>query len=153
MGLRLRSAAATFLLRSNRVNQPPSSVRELCEELLDAHAGDPSGFVRAVSQRLNIDLSGMANDIVDQMQQKDKGWEVLPDGATAAEKAASGYLVLAGLRGDTQKNPDPHGHLAIVVSGPLAQGKYPTAYWSSLEGGSGKGKTINWAWGLMTATT
>jgi hypothetical protein len=32
------------------------------------------------------------------------------------------------------------------VPGPLAHGKYPTAWWGSLGGSPGQNQTINWAW-------
>ena len=41
------------------------------------------------------------------------------------------------------------GHVVIVVKGPLARGKYPTAYWGSLNpairADGGVGTTINFA--------
>ncbi|MET1257375.1 hypothetical protein [Aliikangiella maris] len=49
-------------------------------------------------------------------------------------------LVIVGLKAQ------PHGHVAIVVPGPLAHGKYPTAYWGSLGGVPKKNTTINWSW-------
>jgi hypothetical protein len=34
----------------------------------------------------------------------------------------------------------------MIVSGDLAQGKYPTGYWGQLGGVGAKNKTLNWAW-------
>ncbi len=52
------------------------------------------------------------------------------DGAAAKNQADAGLLVIAGLKGADQANPDPHGHVVVVVSGPLDR-QYPTAYWSN----------------------
>lgn len=101
---------------------------------------------RAVAQQLGVTLAGLANDIVDTIR-GGAGWMQLDDGAAAQQSAASGKLVLAGLRGDEQANPDPHGHVVVVVAGlPLAHGKNPFAYWGRLGGGGKKDETINWAW-------
>jgi hypothetical protein len=57
-------------------------------------------------------------------------------------------VVIAGLKGADQAKPDPHGHVVVVVSGPLdpSHGKYPTAYWGRLGSVGAKAQTINWAW-------
>jgi hypothetical protein len=114
--------------------------------LFDAYQNDTPCFVKAVAKRFNIELPGTADDIISQIQQSSQGWQVLSDGLAAAEKAPSGYLVLAGLRGDAQSPPSADGHMVVVVDGPLAQGKYPTAYWGRLGGGGAKGRTLNWGW-------
>jgi hypothetical protein len=54
--------------------------------------------------------------------------------------------VIAGLKGGDQEIPSVHGHVVVVVSGLLANGKYPSAYWGRLGGIGDKNKTINWAW-------
>ena len=48
-------------------------------------------------------------------------------------KADSGDYVIAGLKGGNHDPPRAHGHVTVVVSGPLAGGKYPTGYWGSLD--------------------
>jgi hypothetical protein len=70
---------------------------------------------------------------------------MLPSGPAAAIAAAT-KLVLAGLRGDEQSEPSNHGHVVVVVAGPLARGLYPSAYWGQLDGTGAKFETINWAW-------
>ena len=42
--------------------------------------------------------------------------------------------------------PDAHGHVVVVIAGPLAHGAYPTAYWGSLGGDPGRADTLNDAW-------
>ena len=54
--------------------------------------------------------------------------------------------MIGGLRGDRQAHPSAHGHVVVVVPGPLNRGRYPTAWWGSLAGRPDKDKTINWAW-------
>lgn len=121
-------------------------VTAACAACFAAHAGDCSGFARAVAARLEVPLSGMANDIADTLRAGTGGWTTLPDGAAAAASAQAGKLVLAGLRGDQQAEPDAHGHVVVVVPGELARGAYPTAWWGSLGGRPGRGRTLNFAW-------
>lgn len=123
------------------------TIQELCAELLPAWEHDCSGFAKAVAARLKVPLAGDADAIADLLAAGSGGWAKLPDG-TAAAAAASGKLVLAGLRGDQLAKPQQHGHVVVVVPGALNRDAYPTAYWGSLGGTPGYDKTINWAWVL-----
>ena len=116
-----------------------------CEACFEEHKDDCSGFVRAVAAQLHVELAGLANDIVDTMRAGGQ-WRTLPDGAAARLSAAAGKFVLAGLRGDERHEHSNHGHVAVVVDGPLAHGRYPSAYWGNLGGEGAKFQTINWAW-------
>lgn len=118
---------------------------DACEAEWDAHKDDCSAFVRAVMGRLGIGLDGNANQIVDTIR-AGQPWQPLQNGPVSAEAAAAGKLVLAGLRGDEQQNHSNHGHVVVIVAGPLAHNRYPTAYWGRLGGGGAKYETINWAW-------
>ena len=119
-------------------SEPGSRIKALCEKHWEKHRSDCSGFVKAVTSELGVVLTGQANDIVAQMQ---KGsWRLLASGGAAREQATAGSLVLGGLV------DQPHGHVVIVVPGPLAHGKYPTAYWGSLGGVGRKETTVNWSW-------
>ena len=120
-------------------------VKEACEACFEAHASDCSGFARAVSDHLGVQLHGLANDIVDTIR-GGNGWRPLRDGRAAAKSAAAGKLVIGGLKGSEQANPDQHGHVVVVVDGPLARDTYPSAYWGRLGGGGAEDKTVNWAW-------
>ena len=120
-------------------------VEEACEACFDAHADDCSGFVKAVASQLGVEMHGLANEIVDTIRSRD-GWTPLPDGVAAADSAAEGKLVIGGLKGSEQADPNPHGHVVVVVAGPLEHDAYPSAYWGRLGGGEKKNKTINWAW-------
>jgi hypothetical protein len=120
-------------------------VRDACEACFDVHKDDCSGFARAVAASVNVTLQGLADDIVVTIR-TDPAWRRLPDGIAAAWSAEAGSLVIAGLMGTEQAHPDSHGHVVVVVGGPMAQGAYPTAYWGSLGGPPGRGLTINWAW-------
>jgi esterase/lipase superfamily enzyme len=121
-------------------------VREACEACFEEHAHDTSAFVRAVASRLGMQLLGLANEIVDTIR-GGNGWTPLQNGVAAANSAADGKFVIGGLKGWEQTEPSAHGHLVVVVAGPLAHGAYPSAYWGRLGGGGAKDKTINWAWG------
>ena len=111
-----------------------------CEAQYEQHIGDCSGFAKAVATALGITLGGMANDIVDQIQAAP--WTVLADGIAAKSQADAGNFVIGGLK------DNPHGHVVVVVQGPIdpTHQKYPTAYWGSLAGKPGKDQTVNWAW-------
>jgi len=117
---------------------------DACEAEWDAHQSDCSGFARAVAARLGVTLTGMANDIVGEIA--GAPWSPVADGPAAAGEAARGRLVIAGLRGADQQAPDAHGHVVVVVQGPLAHDLYPIAYWGQLGGVGKKDMTLNWAW-------
>jgi hypothetical protein len=120
-------------------------VTAACVQRFPAHSGDCSGFVKAVGADVGVTIDGMANDIVDTLRAGGP-WVTLADGPAALASAQAGKLVLAGLRGDEQTVPNPHGHVVVVVDGPLDRNLYPTAYWGQLGGSGAAGKTINWAW-------
>jgi hypothetical protein len=108
-----------------------------CEKHWEQYKCDCSGFVKAVALELGVTLIGQANDIVDQIG--GAPWVPLANGVDAAVKSGLG-LVVAGLK------DNPHGHVVVVVPGPLAHGAYPTAYWGQLGGVGKKNATLNWAW-------
>lgn len=117
---------------------------ECCEAEFDIHKADCSGFAKAVAGRFQVQLNGLANDIVDQIQ--GAGWTVLGSGIAAKAEADAGKLVIAALKGSDTIPPESHGHVVVVVSGPLAHGKYPSAYWGRLNGVGRKNTTLNYAW-------
>jgi hypothetical protein len=41
---------------------------DTCEARFDAHSNDCSGFLKAVAGSLGVAITGMANDIVDEIQ-------------------------------------------------------------------------------------
>jgi hypothetical protein len=123
----------------------PDRVRDACEACFDAHKTDCSGFARAVANQVGVNLQGLADEIVETIR-ADQSWTALPNGIVAAQSAQDGKLVLAGLKGSEQANPDLHGHVVVVVDGPLAHNVYPSGYWGKLGGIGEKNKTINWAW-------
>lgn len=121
-----------------------NKIVEACDKHWEAYKADCSGFVRAVAAEVKVALSGDANTIVSAIQ--GAGWTKLADGADAAAKAQAGQLVIAGLKGSDQTPPAAHGHVVVVVPGPLASGKYPSAYWGSLGRSGRKNTTLNWSW-------
>src|SRR4051794_9555355 len=108
-----------------------------CEKHWEAHKADCSGFVKAVATELGVELTGMANDIVDQIQ--GPSWMSLANGVDAARQSGLS-LVVAGLKAEG------HGHVVIVVPGPLAHDRYPSADWGDIFSVGEKNATINWAW-------
>jgi len=115
-----------------------------CEAEWEAHKGDCSGFVKAVAARLQVQLHGLANDIVATISQPP--WLRLADGVQAEKAAADGRFVVAGMRGSDQTRPAEHGHVVVVVKGELAHDRYPSAYWGKLGDIGKKNKTLNHAW-------
>ncbi len=120
-----------------KADDPGKRVVAACEKWWDQYKGDCSGFVKAVGQEIGVAITGMADDIVDAIQSAP--WTVLNSGPDAALHTGLG-LVIGGLKAN------PHGHVVVVVPGPLQLGKYPTAYWGMLNGVGRKNTTINWAW-------
>lgn len=115
-----------------------------CEAVWEANKADCNAFVKAVGSNYSVALSGQANDIADQIA--GAGWEKITSGAKAADAAAAGKLVVGALKGSEMNPPRAHGHVVVVVQGPLDHGKYPSAYWGTLGGVGEKNKTINYAW-------
>jgi hypothetical protein len=124
----------------------PDRVKDACAACFAANANDCSGFARAVAAQLGITLAGLADDIVETIRTSPQ-WTPVANGVAAAQAADAGQFVIGGLKGSEQANPDPHGHVVVVVAGqPLAHGKYPFAYWGRLGGGGAQDQTVNWAW-------
>jgi len=121
-----------------------SKVVDACEKNWPFWKADCSGFVKAVAHELGVCLVGDANAIVSGLTRPpwesiDPWWSVA-SGVDAADWAEGGYLVIAG------KQAPGNGHLVVVVPGPLAHGKYPTAYWGKLHSIGKKVTTLNYAW-------
>jgi hypothetical protein len=121
-----------------------AKIIEICEREWPDAKDDCSKFVKAVAGTLGITLTGDANSIVDQIV--GAGWTRLADGRAAAQQAALGSLVIGGLKGSDQEHPSAHGHVVVVVKGPLNRDKYPSAYWGQLGGVGKENETINWSW-------
>jgi hypothetical protein len=120
-------------------------VREACEAYFEAHKNDGTGFARAVASNFDVQLPGVADQIVETLR-TGPGWTPLPNGIAAAQCAKEGKLVIGGLKGAEKLHPDPHGHVVVVVAGPLGHDAYPSAYWGGHGGTGARNKTINWAW-------
>lgn len=126
-------------------NPKAQEIINQCEAVWEANKADCNAFAKAVASKFGVTLTGQANDIADQI--KGAGWEQLgKDGVKAAQAAAAGKLVVAALKGSDMNPKQAHGHVAIVVEGPLAHAKYPSGYWGQLGGVGEKNKTLNYAW-------
>lgn len=107
----------------------------LCQKHIVAFNDDCSGFVKAVASDCGVLLAGDANQIVDLI---DVDWDYLSDGADAREAALKGLFVLAGAQA---KN---HGHVVVVVAGPMSHGhKYPYCFWGSYRSLDVLGEAVN----------
>jgi hypothetical protein len=130
----------------------PEQIISICEANWEAHKSDCSGFVKAVSSALRVTTfqpDDNADSIMDKLR-AGSGWSALGvgNGSAAKAQADAGLLVVAGLKGSEQVQPDPHGHVVVVVTGPLdpAHGQYPTAYWGRLGSVGAKNQNTNFAW-------
>ncbi len=139
------------------------NVIDTCQNDWQANKADCSGFVKAVCAGLGVAMSaGMADDIVAWFRTAANGWEQLTDvtdGAgnlvtpkeqMAKDRADAGQLVLCGLT--SAELGQAHGHVSVVVSGPLVfshinNNSYPTAYWGKLGGTGGKNQGLNYSFG------
>lgn len=126
----------------------PEDIIRVCREKREiaANANDCHKFVEDVAAAFTVTLTGTADDIMAQIA--GPGWmQHGNDGVAAAEAAAAGGLVIGGMT--AQALGSAHGHVVVVVDGELNRGKYPTAYWGSLNPNiredGGLGKTINFS--------
>jgi formylmethanofuran dehydrogenase subunit C len=121
---------------------------EACKQARNATANVDhcNMFVLDVAARCGITLHGNADQILGQTS--GAGWRRLGnDGVAAGAAAANGDLVVGGMTSEALGGA--HGHVVIVVKGPLNRDKYPTAYWGSenpsIRQDGGLGKTINFS--------
>lgn len=128
------------------MNQLAQKIIQTCEAVFNANSNNCSGFAKAVSTTFDIELSGLADEIVDEI--KTGEWVRINNGTDAKSKADDGWLVIGGLKGHDNNPPQSHGHVVVVVSGPLdgAHHKYPTAYWGKLGSIGKKNTPVNFAW-------
>lgn len=94
-----------------------------------------SGFVRIVAAELGFPIRGAEAD--DQLDYLEANWLRLKNGLHAAEVAAEGRLVVAGVKSSDYPPPRKHGHVVVIppirlglpVSGAdLYRGAYPPAW-------------------------
>lgn len=126
----------------------PQTIINACEDKYEANKNDCNAFLKAVATELGV-TTFQAGDDADAIVQRmidSADWKGVADGPKAKEAADAGSFVIAGLKGADHTPPRTHGHVAVVVKGPLAQSKYPTAYWGSLGGSPGRNKTLNFSW-------
>jgi len=136
------------------MNKNAAKILKACKNKFGANKGNCNKFAIAVAAEFKIELSGIADNIVDEIQTDP--WIKLHDGIEAKNKADEGWFVIGGLKAaDTipgiNRPPVTHGHVVVIISGPLAKGKYPTAMWGSLGGplpSPGK-NTINFSWNVV----
>lgn len=123
----------------------------ICKDVFSATQGDCNKFVKAVAARVN-DTTFAAGDNADAIVTKLRtagGWTRHgKDGPAAKIAADAGKFVIGGLRSADHNPPRNNGHVVVVVAGPLAQGKYPTACWGSISNPPGPAleKTVNFSW-------
>jgi hypothetical protein len=133
-------------LAADTINPTAANIIATCEAQWDANKADCNAFVLAVTGALGVGGLTAPADAITNTITTDPAWRVLADGVEAKQAADAGQLVIGGLKSTEHTPPRANGHVVIVVSGGLAQGKYPTGYWGSLGGTPYKNMTINYAW-------
>lgn len=139
-------SSQAYAARATSDSAPYGHVAEACRSLWAMNKEDCGAFVRAVAAHFRKPLAGDASAIVATIGAAP--WRQLRDGRAAADAAAAGELVIAGLT--AAELGDNHGHVVVVVpsDGPLAHLRYPYAYWGSLNPAvrekGGEGTTLNW---------
>jgi hypothetical protein len=128
----------------------PQDIIDVCSASFEANKSACNAFVEAVSTELGVTLfsaDDLANAMVDKLRAA-ADWTKLADGAAAKAQADAGWLVIGGLKGSDEVPPVEHGHVVVVVSGPLdpTHNKYPRAYWGKLGGVGAENQTVNFAW-------
>jgi cell wall-associated NlpC family hydrolase len=145
------------------MNPDAQQVIDTCKNDWGAHSDDCSGFVKAVCADLGVDMSpGLADDIVEFFRDPANNWEQITDvidaggnvttrkEEVAKERADAGELVLCGLT--SAELGEAHGHVAVIVSGPLVHSNlndndYPVAYWGKLGGVGGQDQCLSFSFG------
>lgn len=103
----------------------------LCQRDLWRFPDACAAFVRSVTNRCGVILTGNAKDICAHISRApQRAW----NGRDAAAWATDGCLVIGVLAAPG------HGHVVIVVDGPFAEGRYPYAFWGQYHGSQSPGK-------------
>ena len=139
------------------------SVIDNCKSSWPTYQADCSGFVKAVCAGLGVAMSaGLADDIVGYFRDAANTWEQLEDVTDCAGNVTTRKEVLAKARADTGELVlcgltsgelgQPHGHVAVIVSGDLVfsglnNNYYPLAYWGKLGGVGGENKGLSYSFG------
>jgi hypothetical protein len=148
-----------------------AEISKILKDLYIANGNDCSGFFKGLAQQLGLHgYDGLLADaIIAKIADPNGGWEKLgsgsDDGSTAAQSAAQGYLVIALLKaadhdarrtnkktGVVEIRPYTHGHLAVVIPGPLKEG-YPLVVCGSIvqDGKSDGSKAVLGVWRRVDA--
>jgi len=141
---------STLNLALADINANAQQVIDACSQAYPSNQSACNFFAIAVAKKIGIspDLTGVADDIVDQIRGAD--WTQLADGPAASAAAAAGKFVIAGMKStEFSKQPTTEGHVAIVVAGPMNPGGWaPAGYWGStspdVAAKGGTGAPISW---------
>jgi hypothetical protein len=126
---------------------PIASAASVNEAVVAAYASnlaDCSGFLRDVGLRLGYVLSGNADTLIDTFR---RSWRELDSIALVLQEVRAGRFVVAGLKSDDHTPKRQHGHVVVIVDGPLYRGKYPRCWCGSIGAAQSKGtKSIGEVW-------
>jgi hypothetical protein len=127
-------------------NSNAQRIIDTCKAVWPSKKNACNFFAIEVADKVGVALTGLADNLVDQIKGVD--WSQLADGPAARDAAALGKFVIAGLKSKDFVTPRTEGHVAIVVVGPMNPGVWaPAGYWgstdSSVAEGGGFGNPIS----------
>lgn len=116
-----------------------------CRKWYATFSNDCSGYVRAVTRELGHPVDGNADGIMNELA-RSAAWESI-DRETAVASAREGKLIVAGLKSSEHNPTANHGHVVIVVDGPLYHDKYPLVWGGSIGSAQSRGtKSVGEVW-------
>lgn len=145
-----QSKAPTNQSVGQQANPTAQLIIDHCFADWDANKSDCNAFVKAVYGDLDVDLppGADANGIVNFLTAS-SDWTQLAkgDGQQAKDHADAGRFVIGGMKGSELNPPQAHGHVLIVMSGPLdpTHNQYPRASWGKLNSVGKKDSFVNYA--------
>ena len=123
-----------------------AKILEACKKAYDAQKANCNFFLEAVFFDVtNVTLTGTADDLVEKFS-SDAGWKKVERVQAIADQEA-GKFVVAGLTSSDHADDREHGHVAVLVSGPLYHSKYPVVWCGGGSLGRSNGnKTVGEVW-------
>jgi hypothetical protein len=129
------------------IEENKTKIIEACKKEYDGQKTNCNYFLEAVFLDVtNVTLTGTADDLVEKFSSPNAGWNKVERTQAIADQVA-GKFVVAGLKSSDHSDGREHGHVAVVVSGPLYHSKYPVVWCGGGSLGRSNGnKTVGEVW-------
>lgn len=109
-----------------------------------ASSNDCSGFVKKVASELGQILVGNADTLIDTFRQSFRNVETVTE---VLQLVRLNRFVVAGLKSSEHSPKRAHGHVVVIIDGPLYHGKYPKCWGGSLGSAQSDGtKSVGEVW-------